>query len=700
MRVFRLFHRRVAASLGLAVICHAGLAAAQQEDATASEGVRLPEILIFGAARDDRALLDTPNAAGVVGADALRRRQPSTYQELLGDVPGLTIEGGPRGVSQEINIRGFQDEQVVLRVDGGRQNFNLAHRGRFFTDPMILKQIEVLRGGASTLFGSGALGGVVFVDTKDARDVIAPGRTTGGEVKLGFNSNGDEWHYGATGAIEAGAVDALVFVSGRDRGDDLRDGSGADIIDSEIDSQNYLLKLGLDPADGLRLETSYQRYEDEGVTPPNTNAQGSPTASVDRDLTHEAFRAGLDWNPAGNRAVNLSGLVFYNKTDVREDRIFDGRLDTTEFETIGIELTNRSEIDMGLPVTLAYGVEYHEDQQTGRRNGAPRTTTPDATQEFYAAFAQAEAEVAPAVTLTAGLRFDAFETRPEGDFDARSDEQLSPKLALSWRPSETTQVYASASRSFRAPSLTELFPQGVHFIAGPGFPLGPPGSPVFTGVNEFQPTPGLSPEIADQIEIGARHRMTGVFTPGDRLDLSGNIYYAQVEDFIDTVVTFIDFDTFDPISNTVSGTTTSRNIDARLSGLEASADYDARSWFGRVSLTVPRGEGRNGAGELGSIPQDRLSLTGGIRPRRGLEIGARATVLRDMDASDLPDGAEPVDGAQIVDVFANWQPQRGPLDGTVISAGIDNVFDETYRVHPNGLNNPGLTAKLSIGKSF
>jgi hemoglobin/transferrin/lactoferrin receptor protein len=704
MSVFRFFHCSIAASLGFAIICHGGLAAAQQDDATTSGGVQLPEILIFGAARDDRALLDTPNAADVVGEDQLRRRQPSTYQELLGDVPGLTIEGGPRGASQEINIRGFQDEQVVLRVDGGRQNFNLAHRGRFFTDPMILKQIEVLRGGASTLFGSGALGGVVFVDTKDASDVIEPGRTTGGEVKLGFNSNGNEWNYGATGAVQTGAFDALLFASGRDRGDDLQDGSGADIIDSEIDSRNYLLKFGLEPTDDLRLETSYQRYEDEGVTPPNTNAQGGPETSVDRDLTHEAFRAGLEWNPAGNRAVDLSGLFYYNKTDVREDRIFDGRLDTTEFETIGIELTNRSELDTGLPVTLAYGVEYHEDQQTGRRDGAARPQTPDATQEFYAAFAQADVEVAPTVTLTAGLRFDAFETRPEGGFDTRSDEELSPRLALSWRPSETTQVYASASRSFRAPSLTELFPQGVHFIAGPGFPLGPPGSPVFTGVNEFQPTPGLSPETADQIEIGARHRMTGVFTPGDRLDLSGNIYYAQVDDFIDTVVTFIDTSTtsFNPVSGQleVNGTTTSRNVDARLYGLEASADYDAQSWFGSVSLTVPRGEGRNGAGELGSIPQDRLSLTGGIRPLTGLEIGARATVLRDMDASDLPEESAPTDGAQIVDVFANWQPQRGPLDGTVISAGIDNVFDETYRVHPNGLNTPGLTAKLTIGKRF
>lgn len=119
-----------------------------------------------------------------------------------------------------------------------------------------------------------------------------------------------------------------------------------------------------------------------------------------------------------------------------------------------------------------------------------------------------------------------------------------------------------------------------------------------------------------------------------------------------------------------------------------------------MSLTVPRGEGRGGAGELGSIPQDRLSLTGGIRPLRGLEIGARATFLRDMDASDLPEESEPTDAAQILDVFANWQPQNGVLQGTMISAGIDNVFDETYRVHPNGLNNPGLTAKVSIAKSF
>jgi hemoglobin/transferrin/lactoferrin receptor protein len=81
-------------------------------------------------------------------------------------------------------------------------------------------------------------------------------------------------------------------------------------------------------------------------------------------------------------------------------------------------------------------------------------------------------------------------------------------------------------------------------------------------------------------------------------------------------------------------------------------------------------------------------------------LGARATFLRELDAGDLPAGTQPVDGAEIFDVFANWQPQRGVLEGTVISAGVDNVFDENYRVHPNGLNNPGVTAKLAISRRF
>lgn len=135
----------------------AGVGAAKAQDS----GLVLDEITVTAAARDSRPLLDTPAAATVIEGDALAVRQATNYQELIGDAPGLTIFGGPRPIAQEPNIRGFSDDQIVLRFDGGRMNFNDAHRGRFFIDPDIIQRVEIIRGGGSTLYGSGALGGVI-----------------------------------------------------------------------------------------------------------------------------------------------------------------------------------------------------------------------------------------------------------------------------------------------------------------------------------------------------------------------------------------------------------------------------------------------------------------------------------------------------------------------------------------------------------
>jgi len=83
-------------------------------------GFVLPGLTVFGGARDERALPETPNPVSVIDNDAVLRRQPATHAEILGAEPGVTIDGGPRGVSQEINIRSFRDEQVVQRVDDRR----------------------------------------------------------------------------------------------------------------------------------------------------------------------------------------------------------------------------------------------------------------------------------------------------------------------------------------------------------------------------------------------------------------------------------------------------------------------------------------------------------------------------------------------------------------------------------------------------
>lgn len=682
---------RVVLPVGAALTLASGVAMAQQSE------LRTDEITVWSGARDERRLLETPNAVTVIDSFEIERRQPSTYEELLGDVPGVVIEGGPRGISQEPNIRGFQDEQIVLRIDGARQNFDLAHRGRFFTDPEILSHVEVLRGGASSLFGSGALGGVILLDTKDADDLIDPGETWGGRVKAGYNSQGDQFLGALTLAARAGDFDVLGFYAYRPMLDDLTDGDGDPILNSEIDSMNGLVKLGYEPGDH-RFEVSYQRYDDSGLTPPNANAAATPTTIVNRDLAFQTARGEWTWDPA-SALVDLGALVWFNAADVSEDRPFDARLDETAYRTLGLELVNRSEFDLGLPVRLSYGIEGYQDRQEATRNGAVRAQAPDARARYAAAFAQADIDLADNLTLTPGLRFDWYDVDPEGNFPDRTESELSPKLALQWRPTDGLQLWANASQSFRAPSLTELYNDGVHFSV-PGFPLGP-GGPFFTGNNVFIPTPDLEPERARQIEIGARWEQDDLALDGDRLTLAGNAYYARVDDFVDTVVSFIDFGTgaFNPVTGRfeVSGSTRNVNVDAELWGFEAEVDYDARDWFAGAGLSIPRGRALNG-GALGSIPQDRLFLTGGVRPWRELEIGARATFLDGQD--DVPAGTLPASGASVFDIFAVWSPESGPLEGAALAVGVDNVTDRDYRIHPNGLDQPGIAFKASIGYDF
>jgi hemoglobin/transferrin/lactoferrin receptor protein len=295
-----------------------------------------------------------------------------------------------------------------------------------------------------------------------------------------------------------------------------------------------------------------------------------------------------------------------------------------------------------------------------------------------------------------GLRYDNYQRDPDEAGLADVNEGFwSPRLGISFRPSESWQVYGNVARAFRAPSLTELYNDGVHF-AIPGFGLGP--GMTFTGVNSFIPNPDLEPEKSTQFEIGTRYSGAGLGT-GDVMNFSANAYYADVEDFIDQTVTFIDFGTAAPGPGgvLVGGTTTSTNVDARLWGLEAAVDYDAGFWFGGLALTVPRGETDGGA-PLGSIPQDRLTVMAGLRPGSAWEVGGSATFAAAQD--DVPEESLPGEAFTVVNLYASWQPQAPQFEGAVLRAGIDNLFDEEYAIYPNGLNQPGRTFKITAAITF
>ncbi|MEL6207477.1 MAG: TonB-dependent receptor plug domain-containing protein, partial [Pseudomonadota bacterium] len=297
----------------------------------------LGTLILNTAQRDTRSILDTPVAATVREGEALDSKQADTFGELIGDVPGVLIDGGPRGIAQEPNIRGFQDDQIVLRFDGGRQNFNQAHRGRFFVDPDIVQRVEVIRGGGSTLFGSGALGGVIAIETKDVDDLLDPGRDFGARIRGGYSSNGEIGSGSATLFGRFGDADALLFFGVRDANTDLEDGNGDPIRDSQLDIKNGLVKLGFEPSSDQRIELSFSHYEDEAVTPPNANVVSEDDNEVDRTAENQSWRLSWDYVPEGSDLIDLSVLVYGNELEIEEDRTRDGRLDNTTYDTIGIE---------------------------------------------------------------------------------------------------------------------------------------------------------------------------------------------------------------------------------------------------------------------------------------------------------------------------------------------------------------------------
>lgn len=665
---------------------------ASAQDAAAEE-IALPPITVEAAQRRARALLDTPVAASVMQGEALRSRQADTFQELIGDLPGLQIDGGPRGMAQEPNIRGFQDDQIVLRFDGGRFNFNQAHRGRFFIDPAIVDRVEVIRGGGSTLFGSGAMGGVISVSTKNAHDLLEPDETFGGRLHAGYSSNGNMLKLGATAFAQAGDFDWIGFAGWRPMFSDVKDGGGASIRSSEVDVENGLLKFGWTPTEADRIEAGYSIYKDHGTVPAAANTLGDDATDVDRDATVQTARLG--WTHAGGPLVDLSATAYWNGLKIEEDRPSDGRVDTTIYDTYGLELTNRSSLDLGLPLTLVYGVEGLVDTQEGTRDGTARAQFPDATATTLSAFAEGTLAATGWLEITPGLRIDRYSRDPDGaGLETVEETFLSPRLGLSIRPAAGVQLWGNLARAFRAPSLTELYNDGAHFEIA-GFGLGPGVN--FSGVNRFVPNPDLEPEETVQVEIGARFEEKSLMTPGDRLTFSASAYYADAKNFIDQTVTFIDFSTYDPVTGTVDGTTTTENVDAKLWGAELEARYDAQDWYVGLGVTIPRGERKDG-GALGSIPQDRAVVTAGWRPDLDWELGARATFAAPKD--DVPDGSVPAEAWTKVDVFASWIPVSGPLEGIEMRAGVDNVFDAEYLVYPNGVNQAGRSYKISAAWRF
>lgn len=690
---------------GLAVVAPTGAKGGEAEEekgATVATmaNTAIDEITVT-ATRRARPVFTTPFAVSVIDDDDITIFQPLSYADVFEGMPGVAIQGGARRISEEPSIRGFSDQQLVLRIDGARQNFDLAHRGRFFVDPDLVQRIEVVRGSASALYGSGAIGGVISLKTKGAKDFLKTNEKLGGRAKLGYQSNGDEVF--ASGGVfgVVGKVDAFANMVYRQVFDDLKDGSGAAILDTKDRLLNGLVKIGFAPTDDQRLEVIADIFDNNGANPTAADAVSSPTTVVGRDTTQYNIRSNYTLRKPDNPALDLQASTYFTQIDISEDRLVDRRLDASNFKSFGIDVHNTTRLAPAGNASLAltYGFELFKDQQSGTRNGAPRPQFPDAARSFVAGYAQAEVDLFEGfLSLVPGVRFDGYRLSPKGDFPQRRENAFSPRLSLGLNPTSWLYLWGGYAKAFRAPTLTELYNDGAHFVVPNG--LGPNTQVI----NEFQPTPLLEPERARTFEAGARIRQTDLFVAGDLFEISGNYFSSNIENFVDTVVRFVDFSKpprFTPPTGPTSffGSTANVNIRAQIRGFEGELRYDSPYVFASLSGFTVDGDRRDSKDGLGAIPQDSITLRlVGKMPGYGLQLGGRATLAAAQN--DVPAGSVTTGAYETIDLFASWFPKDGPAKGLSFTFGIDNVFNELFSIHPTVIRQPGRSLRLTLARRF
>ncbi|MFA6700517.1 MAG: TonB-dependent receptor plug domain-containing protein, partial [Thiomicrospira sp.] len=199
-----------------------------------------------------------------IDMDYLSRTQANDLQDTFKLSPSVQVGTGSRN-GQKLFVRGVEDLNVNIKIDGARQGANVFHhQSRVQIDPFILKQVRVYTGPASADAGAGALGGSVVFDTVDAQDLLQPGKTIG--ARLGGQ-------YESASNLKGGLVSVygqlgehlgLLAYGRRNTNENVRVGGGEMLKSTEGAYEDYLLKASLLDVDGHSLRLSAQRNQNDG----------------------------------------------------------------------------------------------------------------------------------------------------------------------------------------------------------------------------------------------------------------------------------------------------------------------------------------------------------------------------------------------------------------------------------------------------
>jgi len=493
------------------------------------------KVVSVTATRSETEVQSIPAPVAVIDARALQRRAPNTVVDLFRDLAGVDVIGV--GASQvRPSIRGMRGQRILLLEDGLRLG-NTRRQQDFgelpgLVDVTALQRVEVVRGPASVLYGTDAIGGVMNLITASPTNSPARGEFSGrigyrygdagstnrGDARLNWSLG--NWSVQTGGSLrEAGSYMAPAGTYGN-----VTLGSDTRVQDTGVNDETLNGFVGWRSQTGREFFVKGEQYHADdagfGFVEPSLLGDDTKIQILYPSQTVKKFTAGANTGIISNPFATRASIAVYRQTNGRDlaQSIFvpfgpgtppgagidiqtQNRTDvtTTGFRAEAVRIFSRN--------IVTYGADFFRDDSRGRDSslttivgfGPPqseasnRTQIPNATLSSLGLFVQNDVRLHDRFSVILGGRFQTTDSKPRADGTTSVPDGVRNSTGVYavnglFRATDQVNFVATVGRGFRAPNLVERYFDG----------------PTPEGSAYQSATPDLKPEQSLNVDLGAK----------------------------------------------------------------------------------------------------------------------------------------------------------------------------------------------------
>ena len=541
----------------------------------------------ISATRQAQPIVAVPNTVTVQERAELDRNNINSIRDLARYEPGVSVGGtGQRAGTSGFNIRGIDGNRILTQIDGVEVpdtyfSGPYAKTQRNYVDPEIIKRVEILRGPASALYGSNAIGGAVSYYTLDPDDIIKPGSDVGARLKTGYSSADNSWLNSATVAGRAGDVDALLHLSQRNGretesyGEHGGTGLNRTAANPEnVRATNVLGKVGWNYGVDDRLAFTYEKYKHDAHSDQKSAVGGpfTPRGGMDMYRGRESNdvisreRFGLESSFALNSllADKMKWSLNYQVAKTDQDTLerylpINGRFRTDRdvWRTRQTTYQERqwivdAQLDKAFSLgdtdhLLTYGTTLKHQKVSGERSGhgvcasvlarcttigapsfsdllQPTSDFPDPTVNTYALFAQDQITWGD-WTFMPGARYDYTTLNPHASDEFLRGAGLKTPGQFDDSQRKWHRLSPKLGMTYALNDVYTWFGQYAEGFRTPSAKALYGRFENTAGGYIVEPNPGLQPETSKSLETGLRGRFDGG-------SFDATVFYNKYRDFI------------------------------------------------------------------------------------------------------------------------------------------------------------------------